>query len=136
MHGTSARHAQGEVLTGTAFGSAGWPPVVVSWREGRDMGLVSDELVQRWEALYGRYLAAPAGGVESARLSAEVAAAWREIAAVPGLAWWLVAGLRTAAEAFDRQAARWSGATREPQGRPTERDSGRGTWLRSPDSED
>jgi hypothetical protein len=100
------------------------------------MGLVPDELVQRWEALYGRYLAAPAGGVESARLSAEVAVAWREIAAVPGLPWWMVAGLRTAAEAFERQAVRWSGTASEPLSRPTERERERETWFRSPDSED
>lgn len=135
MHGTSARHAQDEVLIGAAFGSAGRPSGV-SWREGVGMNRVPEDLVQRWEAVYGLYLSAPAGRAEPARLSAEVASAWRDIAAVPGLAWWVVAGLRTAAEAFERQAARWSGARHELPGRPTEREGEPGTWCRSLDSED
>jgi hypothetical protein len=128
MHGTSAGHALGEVLIGAAFGSPGQPSAT-SWREGVDMDFVPEELVQRWEAVYGRYLSAPADRAKMARLSTEVAAAWREIAAVPGLTWWTVAALRTAAEAFERQAS----MPPQPLGRPTERGSGPETWFRSSD---
>lgn len=128
MHGTSARHAQGDVLAGAAFGSAG-RPLAMSWREGVNMDQVPEELVRNWEAVYGRYLSAQADRAETARLSAEVATAWQAIAAVPGLDWWMVAALRTAAEAFERQAD----ARLQPPVRPTERGSGPETWFRSSD---
>jgi len=128
MQATSARHAQDEALTGAAFESTGRPSAV-PWRKGVDMDPVPEALVRNWEAVYGRYLAAQADRAETARLSVDVAAAWQAIAAIPGLDWWLVAALRTAAEAFERQAES------QPQalGRPTEHRSEPETWFRSPD---
>jgi hypothetical protein len=131
MHGMDARHARGEVLTGSAVESAGRPPAV-SGREGSDMdsGMVPVELVTRWQGVYGEYVAvdrmgqmSPNYAADMARLSAEVAAAWRDLAATPGLAWWLVAALTTAAEAFDRQARAWHGS-QASAGRPAEHGSG------------
>ncbi|SES28429.1 hypothetical protein SAMN04487818_109332 [Actinokineospora terrae] len=63
-------------------------------------------LVQRWEAVYARYGWTGPEGVAEA--SEDVGALWREMAAVPGCPWWLVAGLVTAAEAFDAQGREWS----------------------------
>ena len=89
----------------------------VGW-SGMDMPNV---LVDRWQAVYSAYSSADGDQVESARLSADIAGVWREMAAVPGLAWWLVAALRTAAEAFERQARNWSGTIpRGRSSRPTE----------------
>lgn len=88
-------------------------------------GKVPEELVQRWEAVYGEYIAAdrlqrtaPDYSARMARVSAAVATAWRDLAATSGLLWWLLASLTTSAEAFDRQAARdqW----RARSGRPVE----------------
>ncbi|TDV54903.1 hypothetical protein [Actinophytocola oryzae] len=49
------------------------------------------------------------GGREFARRSAAVAVAWRRMAAVPGLEWWVVGALWTAAEAYELQARDWEG---------------------------
>ncbi|OLF18923.1 hypothetical protein [Actinophytocola xanthii] len=81
--------------------------------------MVSEELVKRWEALYGAYGVASksvattepgdrAVARRMARASADVAAAWREMAAQPGMAWWAVAALGTAAQAFEFQARDWA----------------------------
>jgi hypothetical protein len=93
-----------------------------------DSGMVPEDLVQRWQAAYSEYLtedrlqtSAP-NPVKMARLAAAVAAAWRDLASVPGLPWWLVASLTTSAEAFERQA-RWDRSRAVPD-RPTERGSG------------
>ena len=89
------------------------------------MEMVPDALVGRWQAAYSAYSAAEGDRAELARLSAEVAAAWREMAAVPGLGWWLVAALSAAAEAFERQAQDWSRShPRARPSRPTEWQTG------------
>src|SRR5690348_12121729 len=108
MHGTSAWHVRGEVLTGSADESAGRPPAV-SRQEGSimDLGTVPDDLVQRWQAAYSEYItadreqASAPNPVKMARLAGTVAAAWRDLAAVPGLPWCLVAALTTSAEAME-----------------------------------
>jgi hypothetical protein len=102
--------------------------------------MVPDVLVGRWQAVYGAYSAAEGDRAELARLSAEVAAVWREMAAVPGLAWWLVAALSAGAEAFERQARDWGvGIPRDRSSRPAEWGTGShrqgkpsGQWFRSP----
>lgn len=129
MHKTSAWHVRGEVLTGSADESAGRPPAV-SGQEGSimDSGTVPEDLVQRWQVAYSEYItadrlqASAPNPVKMARLAGAVAAAWRDLGAVPGLPWWLVASLTTSAEAFDRQA-RWDRSRAVPE-RPTERGSG------------
>jgi hypothetical protein len=101
--------------------------------------MVPDVLVERWQAAYRAYNAAGGDRAELARLSAAVAVAWRDIAAVPGLAWWLVAALSSAAEAFERQAQDWGrGGRCGVSGRPTERRNGSrhggepsGDWMGS-----
>lgn len=85
------------------------------------MDMVPDVLVDRWQAAYGAYSAAEGDRAELARLSANVAVVWRDMAAMPGLAWWLVAALSAAAEAFERQARDWGGGSRcGVSSRPTE----------------
>lgn len=54
---------------------------------------------------------------ELARRSSAVAAVFWNMKAVPGLAWWTVAALSAAAEAFEQQAQDWS------KPRPWEADS-------------
>jgi hypothetical protein len=81
--------------------------------------MVSEELVRRWETVYGAYgvvtksIATTEPGNRAlarrmARASADVAAVWREMAAEPGMAWWAVAALGTAAQAFEFQARDWA----------------------------
>jgi hypothetical protein len=81
--------------------------------------MMSERLVQRWEAVYGEYgtasqrLSSSEPGDRSvarqmARASADVAAVWREMAAEPDLPWWSVAALCAAAQAFEYQARDWS----------------------------
>lgn len=83
---------------------------------------VPDVLVDRWQAAYGAYSAVEGDRAELVRLSLDVAAVWRDMAAVPGLAWWLVAALSAAAEAFERQAQEWGrgGSRCGVSSRPTE----------------
>ena len=130
MHRTNAWHVRGEVLTGSAFESAGRPPAV-SGQEGSvmDLGKVPDDLAQRWQAAYNEYLTADRvqlsvpDPAKMARLAGSVASAWRDLAATPGLPWCLVASLTTSAEAFERQAARDSSRA-AVSSRPTEGGSG------------
>jgi hypothetical protein len=136
-----------EVLTGTAFGSAGRPPAT-PWQKGAGAVMVSDVLVQTWQAVYREYISAvqTARTEDSrdravmARLSADVAALWRQMVAdTPDMEWWETAALTTAAEAFEGQAREWSSPT--PSGmspRPTEHTSGLlgDNWFRLPDSND
>lgn len=92
-----------------------------SWKWWSGMCTVPDVLVDRWQAVYREYSATEGNRAELARLSANVAVVWREMARVPGLEWWLVAALSAAAEAFERQAQDWAVARpRGGSGRPTE----------------
>lgn len=118
MHRSGPRRVRGEVSTGSAAGESAGRPPVVSRQEGAFMnvGVVPAELVQHWQKVYSEYIAvdrtqrlAPDYPAKVARSSALVAAAWRDLAATPGLAWWLVAALTTAAEAFEGQARAMTG---------------------------
>lgn len=98
--------------------------------------IVPIRLAERWETAYRRYgrastLAARAtpGDRQTAHAvattSAQVAAAWRDMAKTDGIAWWALAALRAAAEAFEAQARNWqaraelSGGTTAMGSRPT-----------------
>jgi hypothetical protein len=81
--------------------------------------MVSEELVQRWEDAYRRYIEASkistvsfAGNADVARemmmASHNVATAWHAMESSPDLPWWALAALSTAAQAFDHQAQEWS----------------------------
>lgn len=74
--------------------------------------LVPAHLLSAWEAAYRDYVSLPGSTAPRnvhdrqalARLSAQVAVAWRRLAAAPGTKWWLVAAFSTAAEAMEKQA--------------------------------
>lgn len=80
--------------------------------------MVPEKLVSQWESAYRRYgeaaeaaTLARRGDSEAGRsmaaASLEVAAAWRQIAGVHGLPWWVLAAIDAAAEAFEVQAREW-----------------------------
>lgn len=77
------------------------------------------EVVGRWEEAYRRYghasqavESAPPGDPEAALMmaetSAQVAAAWQEIAAHCTGTWWSLAAVEAAGQAFTAQASDWS----------------------------
>ncbi len=79
---------------------------------------VPEPYVRGWEGAYRQYgqaseMAArlpaddPAAAWHMATASWAVAAAWREIATVTRLPWWLLAAVEAAAEAFEAQAREW-----------------------------
>lgn len=81
--------------------------------------MVSETLVRRWEAVYREYGLASqkvsatepgdrAVARQMARASNDVAVVWRAMADEPELAWWSVAALRAAAQAFEYQARDWA----------------------------
>lgn len=80
--------------------------------ERSDGDLVPAHLLSAWEAAYQAYVSVPGRTAprnahdrqELARLSAQVAIAWRQLASAPGTEWWLVAAFSTAAEAMEQQA--------------------------------
>ncbi len=89
--------------------------------------MVSEELVLRWEAVYREYGAVSAlvGASEPgdrevaermARASRNVAAVWREMESEPDLAWWAVASLGAAAQAFEYQARDWAARAKHDDG--------------------
>jgi hypothetical protein len=135
MHGTSARHGRGEVLTGAAVESARWSSAV-SEQEGAVMesGRVPAELLAIWERVYREYLSVAQSPVtatsmahrqEMSQRSADVARVWRDMAAIPGLEWWLVTALTAAAEAYEQQARDFSrAASGATPRRPAEEPSG------------
>lgn len=86
-------------------------------RKGNPMH-VPQGLVDRWQNAYHHYGQASAAvasqppghvgaALNMAKSSWSVAQAWREIALVSGLPWWLVASLDTAAQSFEFQARDW-----------------------------
>lgn len=121
-HGTSAEGGR-ERRAVVAFvppGRSSAPPR----REGAGVVMVSDKLLQRWETVYREYgltselvgHSAPgdrAVARRMARASTALAGAWREIEVEPGLPWWVVAALSTAAQAFEAQARDWSARARQ-----------------------
>jgi hypothetical protein len=85
--------------------------------ERRDVAMVPDELVRRWERAYRRYVEASkasmvAGDQQAARqmalASRQVAVIWQEIDARSDLPWWMAAAVSTAAQAFEFQARDWT----------------------------
>ncbi len=106
------------------------------------MEMVPDVLVDHWRETYCKYIeAADVQGtvlserVTMARLSADVADAWRQMAVTGDLEWWQVAAVTAAAEAFERQARDWGSTRRETSHRLAERRTQRraeldGTWVR------
>jgi hypothetical protein len=86
--------------------------------------VIPADLVARWEAAYFEYTKAvqrvqgephsadAAQGL--ARTSWEVAELWRALAGGPGLGWWAVAALHTAANALEHQAHDWHDWVRPP----------------------
>lgn len=88
--------------------------------------MLSRELITRWEAAYRRYVQALDWADEAARnpnaahalasASWEVASVWREIAKLGGQAWWILAAVTAAADAFEHQARQWRTHTIPHQG--------------------
>jgi hypothetical protein len=79
---------------------------------------VPEPYLRAWENAYRQYghvteMASrmapddPAAAWHMATASSAVAAAWREIATVGRLPWWLLAAVESAAEAFESQARDW-----------------------------
>jgi hypothetical protein len=69
-------------------------------------GMVAQDLVVAWEDAYRRY--ENAVGNDVTETSRAVAGAWHELATCADLPWWLSAAVRSAAEAFEHQAADWT----------------------------
>lgn len=89
-----------------------------SSRSAAGVVAVPEPYVRAWEGAYRQYgqvaeMAArlpaddPAAAWHMATASWAVAAAWREIATVGRLPWWLLAAVESAAEAFESQARDW-----------------------------
>jgi hypothetical protein len=88
-------------------------------RKGFGVVMMSEALIQRWEASYTEYGQASekvnnsepgdrAVARQMALASGNVALVWRQMAAEPDIAWWLVAALSAAAQAFEFQARDWT----------------------------
>ncbi len=80
--------------------------------------MVPAELVERWEAAYRRYRdvsESAASSVATVRIAAramavasrDVAVAWRQLSLQPGLPWWILAAVGSAAQSFEFQASDW-----------------------------
>lgn len=109
------------VLTGSAScrrSASGHAPA-----ERAGVVMMSEALVQRWEASYTEYGRASemvnnsvpgdqAVAQHMALASGNVALVWRQMAAEPDIAWWLVAALSAAAQAFEFQARDWTARAR------------------------
>jgi hypothetical protein len=98
---------------------------------------VPDQVIRAWEGAYRQYgqvneivsrMSAddPVAAWQMATASWAVASAWREIATVSRLPWWVLAAVDSAAEAFEAQARYWevqessgeSPSSAEPDGQP------------------
>jgi hypothetical protein len=80
-----------------------------------DTGVMPEALKSALEAATRGYVMVASSPAETpverrelARRSAAVGLAFRNMAAVPGLEWWALAALSTAAEAFEQQAQYWN----------------------------
>jgi hypothetical protein len=80
--------------------------------------VVPEQVVRAWEGTYRQYAQVnemvtrmteddPVGAWHLATVSWAAAKAWREIATVSRLPWWLLAAVESAAEAFEAQARDW-----------------------------
>lgn len=75
------------------------------------------ELVAEWERAYQQYSQAsdwvtnqpdsPQAAHATATTSAEVARLWLDLSRLPGLGWWAVAALQTAARTYETQSRDW-----------------------------
>lgn len=110
-----------DVLTG-GLAPASWLPAM-PWRKGFGVVMVSERLVDLWEAAYREYGAVSdlldesvpgdaAIAERMARASEAVAVVWRELAGSSELPWWSVAALRAAAQAFEYQSRDWTARAR------------------------
>ena len=90
--------------------------------------MIAERLLARWEAVYREYGTASARVSSTepgdravarhmARASADVAAVWREMAGEPEMAWWLVAALSAAAQAFEYQSRDWAARAKHDSAR-------------------
>jgi hypothetical protein len=79
--------------------------------------IVMDDTAWRWVAAYQEYHrvgqtadASPCRAAAHAVATAswDVASAWRELEATPGLPWWVAAAVNTAAAVFEEQARAWT----------------------------
>jgi hypothetical protein len=70
--------------------------------------LVNKDPIAAWEDAYRGY--GKATETEVASASRAVAVAWRNLAAISELPWWLLAAVQSAAESFDFQADAWDAA--------------------------
>jgi hypothetical protein len=75
------------------------------------MERVSEDLIRAWEDAYRRY--GSAAGANVAPASRAVAMAWRDIACMSRLPWWMLAAVESAAEAFEDQAEQWEARARQ-----------------------
>jgi hypothetical protein len=91
--------------------------------------MVPADLVERWEVAYRRYcdvVESARSSVATARIAAralavasrDVAVAWRQLGLQPGLPWWALAAVGSAAQAFELQAEEW--INRADQTRPVD----------------
>lgn len=98
---------------------------------------VPEQFIRSWEGAYRQYGQVneiisrmpaddPVAAWQMANASWAVASAWREIATVARLPWWVLAAVDSAAEAFEVQARYWeaqesggdASAGAEPEGQP------------------
>ena len=79
--------------------------------------IVLESSVQHWVVAYQEYRRASQVADVGSRYSAAhavataswaVASAWRELAAAPGLPWWVLAAVNTSARVFEEQAREWA----------------------------
>jgi len=97
--------------------------------------MVPRALVVAWEDAYRRY--GGAAGPNIISTSRAVASAWLGLAECEELPWWLSAALRSAVEAFERQAAAWQTcADREAADSPPPRQLVRGNLWPPSDSDE
>lgn len=98
-------------------------------RPGSGGVMASETSVRAWEGAYRRYGRAwegtarspkgePATAREMASASWAVAAAWRQIAVVTTLPWWMLAALESAAAAFESQARDWETRAKSQKSSP------------------
>lgn len=103
----------------TSEPAGGGAEFVSSLPDSSAVGSVPVEVLARWESAYRKYghasetvSSAPPGDPEAARMmaetSAEVAAAWQEIAEYCTGTWWSLAAVEAAGQAFTAQASDWT----------------------------
>ncbi len=115
----------GDVVGASGAGRDGLPTVRPApgqrrpgHRSAAGVVAVPEQIVRAWEGAYRQYGQVnemvtrmpaddPVGAWYMANASWAVATAWREIATVARMPWWLLAAVESAAEAFEAQARDW-----------------------------